>query len=159
MPSYGRAKIVMKDGEEDDFDVEDKRRGLGLFIDDVTSVLFEKAPTRVVGSTQDYSVESTIQPGEYGYVDPLKKQKPVKFSPVEPLKSKDDLEGVEFEKSSNALPGEYGYKDPLLKKKEVKMSTPSASATEAPAALPDFMTGGVRCSFSSPAKKMFSKFT
>mmetsp|Transcript_33996 Transcript_33996/g.133290 ORF Transcript_33996/g.133290 Transcript_33996/m.133290 type:complete len:203 (-) Transcript_33996:436-1044(-) len=100
--------VMMEDEDKPTF-----MRGLELFKKDVTDQVLEQAPSRVIGTVQDNSASASVQPGEYGYKDPLDKKAAPKKKKKQQGPGKESMisGGAQFD--LKAQPGEYGYQAPL----------------------------------------------
>ncbi|KAJ8904562.1 hypothetical protein NDN08_001080 [Rhodosorus marinus] len=115
-PAVRKGVVVMMEGEENRSTF---MRGLDLLKKDVTDQILEQAPSRVIGTVQDNSASASVQPGEYGYRDPLDKKKVTKKKKKQQGPSKEVTMSGAAQFDLKAQPGEYGYQAPFTQSMKV----------------------------------------
>uniref|UniRef100_A0A7S1KBX9 Uncharacterized protein n=1 Tax=Vitrella brassicaformis TaxID=1169539 RepID=A0A7S1KBX9_9ALVE len=141
--AVSKGRWLMKKDDKDEDQPDDPRRGFNLFKEDMQKTFFEDAPSRVVGSSQNYSMDANVQPGEYGYKDPNEKKKKPKEKPreKEAASQMEEEKGNEvYQEMGNVQPGDFGFKD-IDKRQNKKIKSVQRSAPEPMAAgeLPDYL--------------------
>jgi len=149
VPPVRKGVVVMVENEEKSTFM----RGLDLFKKDLTDQVLEQAPSRVIGTVQDNSASASVQPGEYGYKDPLEKKKEAKKKKKQQGPGRTETISGAAQFDLKAQPGEYGYQAPLsqtLKVSELEALEKAEKAAEKAAemkvatnivrtALPDYL--------------------